>query len=180
MEARADPIGFSLPTSVTVRVTRGAHVAVFEVRPGNGSVLRYPRSRDQETRLDAGVHRVPLDAGRRPGDAFERLRGFSRLPGLGRVPSLDPPGLGRPYLLVVASRDPMWLSGHYLGQVFRPRDVRLSLPLLVDAVLRDVLPHPRLGAWAFDLRPGVPRLRIRPLRRYDRPPGRRPGRPRFP
>lgn len=106
-------------------------------------------------RLPAGEHRLPLDAGR---DALDRRRGVSALPGRGRLSPERPRDLGRPYLLVVASRDRLWLSGHRLGRVFRPRDVRLSVPFLVDAVLRDVVPHPEMEAWAFDVRPGLPLL----------------------
>lgn len=154
VELRAEPIGFTLPSVVTVRVTRPAHVAVFEVRPGIGSVLRHPGRRDGGTRLSAGVHHLALDAGR---GAFERRRGVSELPGRGRLSPDRPRDLGRPYLLVVASRDRLWLSGHGLGTVFRPRDVRVAVSFLVDAVLRDVVPHPEMEPWGFDLRPGVPR-----------------------
>lgn len=155
VELRAEPIGFTPPNAVSVRVTRPAHVAVFEVRPGVGAVLRHPGVRDGGTRLSPGVHRLALDAGR---GAFERRRGIRALPGRGRLSPDRPRDLGRPYLLVVASRDRLWLSGHRLGRIFRPRDVRLSVPFLVDAVLRDVVPHPDMEPWAFDLRPGVPRL----------------------
>lgn len=153
VELRADRIGLTLPSAVSVRLTRPAHVAVFEVRPGVGSVLRYPGGRRDRGRLGAGEHRLALDAGR---DAFDRRRGVSALPARGRLSPDRPRGLGRPYLLVVASGDPLWLSGHRLGRVFRPRDVRLSVPFLVDAVLGDVLPHPGMEPWAFDLRPGLP------------------------
>lgn len=165
VELRARGVGFTLPGAVSVRVTRPAHVAVFEVRPGIGSVLRYPGGRRRGARLSPGVHRLPLHAGR---GAFGRRRGVSPLPGRGRLAPDRPPGLGRPHLLVVASRDRLWLSGHRLGRVFRPRDVRLSAPFLVDAVLRDVVPHPEMEAWAFDVRPAVPLLA--PLR----PGARRP------
>lgn len=163
VELRADRVGFTVPREVSVRLTRPAHVAVFEVRPGIGSVLRYPDAR-RGGRLSAGAHRLSL---RGAGDAFGRRRGVSPLPGRGRLSPDRPRGLGRPYLLVVASRDRLWLSGHRLGKVFRPRDVRLSVPFLVDAVLRDVIPHPQMQAWAFDVRPGVPLLGPR---RYGAPP----------
>lgn len=177
VEARVDPIGFTVPTEIGVRVTRSAHVAVFEVRPGVGAVMRFPRGRDHGTALPAGLHRIPLDTGADGfRDGFERLRGSSGLPG---GTGVTRPGLfhvGRPFLLVVASRDEMWLSGHYMGSVFRPRDARSSLALLVDALLRDVLPHPRAGAWAFDVRPGVPYLRPPGFGRSHRFPGRAPPR----
>jgi hypothetical protein len=160
VELRAERVGFTLPDAVSVRLTRPAHVAVFEVRPGVGSVLRYPDGRPGG-RLGAGEHRLPLDAGR---GAFDRRRGVSALPGRGRLSPDRPRDLGRPYLLAVASPDRLWLSGHRLGRVFRPRDVRLSVPFLVDAVLRDVVPHLEMEAWAFDVRPGVPVLGRRPFR----------------
>lgn len=153
VEIRAERVGFTLPSTVDVRVTRPAHVAVFEVRPGVGSVLRHPAVRDAGAPLAEGVHRLELEAGR---GAFDRQLELSRLPARGRLTPLRPLDLGRPYLLVVAAEASLWLSGHRLGRVFHPRDARLSVPFLVDAVLRDVLPHPGRTSWAFDLRPGVP------------------------
>lgn len=159
VEARADLEGFAAPGEVAVRLSRPAYVAVFEIRPGLGTLLRYPRSRRQPNALPAGVHRIGLEAGRGElGDGFRRLPGYSDLPALGRLSPLDLGFLGRPFLLVVASADALWLSGRYLGRVVQPREVFPSLGLLVDDVLRDVLPHPQSGAWTFDLVPARPLL----------------------
>lgn len=172
LEARAELTGFSPPDEVTVRLTRPAHVAVFEIRPGLGTLLRYPRSRRQGNVLRAGVHRILLRTG--PGeldDGFRRLPGYPDLPALGRLSPLHLGFLGRPFLLVVASRDPLWLSGRYLGRVVQPGQVFPSLGLLVDDVLRDVVPNPRSGAWAFDLVPARPLLHPLPYGGYVEPPG---------
>jgi hypothetical protein len=172
LEARAELTGFSAPDEVAVRLTRSAHVAVFEVRPGLGTLLRYPRSRRQGNVFRPGVHRIRLGTGSGElDDGFRRLPGYSDLPALGRLSPLHLGFLGRPFLLVVASRDPLWLSGRYLGRVVQPREVFPSLRLLVDDVLRDVVAHPRSGAWAFDLVPARPLFSPFPFGGYLEPRG---------
>ncbi len=162
----ADPEAPGAPGTARVRLSEPAHVAVFEIRPGHGAVMRWP-SEGASGRLSAGRHDLPLGEGRFgfPDDRTLPLPGF---PDHRRVGHLF-----RPHLLVVASRRPLWLSNHRHGRLFQPRRVFPSVGTMVNALLRDVLPHPHRVRWSFDLVPSLPLRRgFRPLphRRRHPPP----------
>lgn len=146
----ADGRSWGVPRRAEVRLSAPAHVAVFEIRPGRGAVMLWPTRRREAGRLEAGRHAVPL-AGARFG--FPEGRGLPSpdFPVPGRVRHLF-----RPYLLAVASRRPLWLTGHYHGRLFQPRQVFPSVGTMVNALLEEVLAHPRSGGWSFDLVPAFP------------------------
>lgn len=145
-----DARGWGVPARADVRLSTPAHLAIFEIRPGRGAVMLWPTRRREAGRLGAGRHALPL-AGARFG--FPEDRGLP-------TPGFPVPGsvrhLFRPYLLAVASRRPLWLAGRYHGSLFQPRQVFPSVGTLVNALLQEVLPHPRSVAWSFDLVPAFP------------------------
>lgn len=159
----ADGRSWGVPRRAEVRLSASAHVAVFEIRPGRGAVMLWPTRRREAGRLAAGRHAVPL-AGARFG--FPEGRGLPD-------PDISVPGrvrhLFRPYLLAVASRRPLWLTGHYHGRLFQPRQVFPSVGTMVNALLEEVLSHPRSGGWSFDLVPAFP-ARYGPYGPWGAPP----------
>lgn len=152
--------GWGAPARAEIHLSAPAHLAVFEIRPGVGALMLWPPDRRRVGRLPAGRHALPLDAGR---FGFPDRR---RLP----LPGHPAPGrlrhLFQPYLLAVASREPLWLSRHFHGSLFQPRQVFPSVGTMVNAVLSDVLPHARRVGWSFDLVPAFP-SRFGPHDRYD-------------